>query len=137
MRFFFAKIPVLTIHYYIQEVFSSNEVHFSKIVMFYENPKYGSSRMSGLYGEARLHFLGYRDILIWYVITVDNNPGHTSTHRYVITVDDIPGHTITHRHVITVDISGHRHMQTLAHTCKQGSGKKKNKIRRWGRLTVW
>ena len=86
--------------------------------------------------EARLHFLGYRDIIIWYVITVDNNPGHTSTHRYVITVDDIPGHTSTHRHVITVEISGHRHMHTLAHICKQGSGKKKNKIRRWGRLKV-
>ena len=59
--------------------------------------------MSGLHVEARLHFLGYRDILIWYVITVDNNPGYTSIYRYVITVDDIPGHTSTHRHVITVD----------------------------------
>ena len=92
--------------------------------------------MSGLYVEARLHFLGYRDILIWYVITVDNNPGYTSIYRYVITVDDIPGHTSTHRHVIIVDdIYGHRHMHTLPHTYKQGSGKKKNKIRRWGRLT--
>ena len=43
------------------------EFLFSKIVKFYKNLKYGSSGLSGLYVEARQHFLGYRDMLIWHV----------------------------------------------------------------------
>ena len=75
--------------------FSSNKVYFLKILTFYENPKYRSSRMSGLHVEARLHFLGYRDILICHVITVDNISGHTHIHRHMIAMENIPSHTQT------------------------------------------
>ena len=68
-----------TLLYIYRMFFLLMEFLFSKIVKFYKNLKYGSSGLSGLYVEARQHFLGYRDMLIWHVITVIDIHSHRST----------------------------------------------------------